>query len=83
MCGHRVDLSASHLGAYPCEIGQISVCQGHSVAMTKASAPVQAAYSSAIMPLHKTGMARLIEYAGELAGHQAKLTFQWKESRTP
>ena len=29
-----------------------------------------------LMPLHKTGMARLIEYAGELAGHQAKLTLQ-------
>ncbi len=29
-----------------------------------------------LMPLHKTGMARLIEYAGELAGHQGKLTLQ-------
>jgi lon-related putative ATP-dependent protease len=32
-----------------------------------------------IMPLHKTGMARLIEYAGELAGHQQKLTLQLME----
>ena len=32
-----------------------------------------------LMPLHKTGMARLIEYAGELAGHQQKLTLQLME----
>jgi lon-related putative ATP-dependent protease len=32
-----------------------------------------------LMPLHKTGMARLIEYAGELAGHQQKLTLQLAE----
>ena len=32
-----------------------------------------------LMPLHKTGMARLIEYAGELAGHQDKLTLQLEE----
>jgi lon-related putative ATP-dependent protease len=32
-----------------------------------------------LMPLHKTGMARLIEYAGELAGHQNKLTLQLEE----
>ena len=32
-----------------------------------------------LMPLHKTGMARLIEYAGELAGHQGKLTLQLEE----
>ena len=31
------------------------------------------------MPLHKTGMARLVEYAQELAGHQQKLTLQLKE----
>ena len=31
------------------------------------------------MPLHKTGMARLVEYAQELAGHQKKLTLQTKE----
>ncbi|MFI5355531.1 MAG: Lon protease family protein, partial [Desulfobaccales bacterium] len=29
-----------------------------------------------LMPLHKTGMAQLIEYAGEMAGHQGKLTLQ-------
>ncbi len=34
-----------------------------------------------LMPLHKTGMARLIEYAGELAGHQGKLTLQLEEVR--
>jgi lon-related putative ATP-dependent protease len=32
-----------------------------------------------LMPVHKTGMARLVEYAGELAGHQGKLTLQLKE----
>ena len=32
-----------------------------------------------LMPLHKTGMARLVEYAQELAGHQKKLTLQTKE----
>jgi lon-related putative ATP-dependent protease len=32
-----------------------------------------------LMPLHKTGMARLLEYAQELAGHQQKLTLQLKE----
>ena len=32
-----------------------------------------------LMPLHKTGMARLIEHAGELAGHQGKLTLQLEE----
>jgi lon-related putative ATP-dependent protease len=32
-----------------------------------------------LMALHKTGMARLIEYAGELAGHQQKLTLQLME----
>jgi lon-related putative ATP-dependent protease len=32
-----------------------------------------------ILPVHKTGMARLVEYAGELAGHQQKLTLQLKE----
>jgi lon-related putative ATP-dependent protease len=32
-----------------------------------------------LMPLHKTGVARLVEYAGELAGHQQKLTLQLKE----
>jgi lon-related putative ATP-dependent protease len=31
------------------------------------------------MPLHKTGMARLIEYAQELAEHQRKLTLQLME----
>jgi predicted ATP-dependent protease len=31
------------------------------------------------MPVHKTGMARLIEYAQELTGHQQKLTLQLKE----
>jgi lon-related putative ATP-dependent protease len=31
------------------------------------------------MPVHKTGMARLVEYAGELAGHKEKLTLQLKE----
>ncbi len=30
-------------------------------------------------PLHKTGMARLIEHAQELAGHQNKLTLQFEE----
>ena len=40
-----------------------------------------AAYCTAekLMPVHKTAMARLVEYAGELAGHQAKLTLQLKE----
>ncbi|MCK9375807.1 MAG: AAA family ATPase [Syntrophobacterales bacterium] len=32
-----------------------------------------------LMPIHKTGMARLVEYAQELAGHQQKLTLQLKE----
>jgi lon-related putative ATP-dependent protease len=32
-----------------------------------------------LIPVHKTGMARLVEYAGELAGHQAKLTLQLKD----
>ncbi len=32
-----------------------------------------------LMPLHKTGMARLIEHAQELAGHQQKLTLQFME----
>jgi predicted ATP-dependent protease len=32
-----------------------------------------------LLPLHKTGMARLIEYAGELAGHRGKLTLQLME----
>jgi lon-related putative ATP-dependent protease len=32
-----------------------------------------------LLPVHKTGMARLVEYAGELAGHQKKLTLQLKE----
>ena len=32
-----------------------------------------------LKPLHKTGMARLVEYAGELAGHQQKITLQLKE----
>jgi lon-related putative ATP-dependent protease len=32
-----------------------------------------------LMPVHKTGMARLIEYAQELTGHQQKLTLQLKE----
>jgi predicted ATP-dependent protease len=32
-----------------------------------------------LMPLHKTGMAGLVEYAQELAGHQQKLTLQSKE----
>jgi len=31
-----------------------------------------------LMPLHKTGMARLIEHAQELAGHQGKLTLQFE-----
>ena len=31
------------------------------------------------MPLHKTGMARLVEYAQEKAGHQQKITLQIKE----
>jgi lon-related putative ATP-dependent protease len=32
-----------------------------------------------LAPLHKTGMARLLEYAGELAGHQQKITLQLME----
>ena len=32
-----------------------------------------------LMPVDKTGMARLVEYAAELAGHQQKLTLQLKE----
>ncbi len=32
-----------------------------------------------LMPLHKTGMARLIEHSQELAGHQNKLTLQLDE----
>ncbi|MDP3183342.1 MAG: ATP-binding protein [Desulfobaccales bacterium] len=32
-----------------------------------------------LLPVHKTGMARLVEYAGELAGHQKKLTLQLKQ----
>src|SRR5665647_3495673 len=32
-----------------------------------------------LIPLHKTGMARLVEYAQEKAGHQQKLTLQLKE----
>jgi lon-related putative ATP-dependent protease len=32
-----------------------------------------------LLPLHKTGMARLVEYAQEQAGHQQKLTLQLKE----
>jgi lon-related putative ATP-dependent protease len=32
-----------------------------------------------LIPLHKTGMARLIEHAQELAGHQSKLTLQLEE----
>lgn len=32
-----------------------------------------------LLPIHKTGMARLIEYAQELTGHQQKLTLQLKE----
>ncbi|MEW6386554.1 MAG: ATP-binding protein [Thermodesulfobacteriota bacterium] len=32
-----------------------------------------------LKPIHKTGMARLIEYAQELTGHQEKLTLQLKE----
>ena len=32
-----------------------------------------------LMPIHKTGIARLIEYAQELTGHQQKLTLQLKE----
>lgn len=31
-----------------------------------------------LMPVHKTGMARLVEYAAELAGHQEKLTLELK-----
>jgi predicted ATP-dependent protease len=31
-----------------------------------------------LLPLHKTGMARLVEYAQEEAGHQKKLTLQLK-----
>jgi lon-related putative ATP-dependent protease len=32
-----------------------------------------------LLPVHKTGMARLIEHAQELSGHQEKLTLQLKE----
>ena len=32
-----------------------------------------------LLPVHKTGMARLIEYAQEITGHQEKLTLQLKE----
>jgi lon-related putative ATP-dependent protease len=32
-----------------------------------------------LRPLHKTGMARLIEHSQELAGHQSKLTLQLEE----
>jgi len=32
-----------------------------------------------LLPVHKTGMARLVEYAGELAGHKEKLTLQLEE----
>jgi lon-related putative ATP-dependent protease len=32
-----------------------------------------------LMPVHKTGMARLVEHAAELAGHSEKLTLQLKE----
>ncbi len=32
-----------------------------------------------LLPMHKTGMARLVEYAQELTGHQEKLTLQLKE----
>ena len=32
-----------------------------------------------LLPVHKTGMGRLIEHAQELAGHQEKLTLQLKE----
>jgi lon-related putative ATP-dependent protease len=32
-----------------------------------------------LLPVHKTGMARLVEYAGELAGNQEKLTLQLSE----
>jgi len=32
-----------------------------------------------LMPVHKTGMGRLIEHAQELAGHQEKLTLQLNE----
>jgi lon-related putative ATP-dependent protease len=32
-----------------------------------------------LLPVHKTGMARLIEYAQELAGNQEKLTLQLKD----
>jgi predicted ATP-dependent protease len=32
-----------------------------------------------LLPLHKTGMARLVEYSQEQAGHQQKLTLQLKE----
>jgi lon-related putative ATP-dependent protease len=35
--------------------------------------------SQKLMPLHKTGLARLVEYAQEQAGHQQKLTLQLKE----
>ncbi len=40
-----------------------------------------AAYSQEenLMSVHKTGMARLIEHAQELSGHQEKLTLQLKE----
>ncbi len=36
-------------------------------------------HNEKLMPVHKTGMARLIEYAQELTGHQQKLTLQLKE----
>ncbi len=44
-------------------------------------AAVVAAYcqEEKLLPMHKTGMARLIEYAQELTGHQRKLTLQLKE----
>ncbi len=32
-----------------------------------------------LMPVHKTGMSRLVEHAQELTGHQQKLTLQLKE----
>jgi predicted ATP-dependent protease len=32
-----------------------------------------------LMPIHKTGLARLLEFAQEMAGHQKKLTLQLKE----
>ncbi len=42
---------------------------------------VMAAYSKKenLMPVHKTGVARLVEYAGELVGHQEKLSLQLAE----